>query len=188
MAQLDHDILESLRAALIPKSSGSQWGAEAKSSKKRKVRNAALPEAAFALGTLGPVDDIIKAELLWLAASPAADYPKLRKKTAFRVEIAQLEILRFSLERVISCSIDQYVYKQAVLLEQDFVGRSVKIALYPRVAIGGGRTMRTVLDGTLQTRTVTYNGPRTFAIDRPLETVGFDMVAAFNDPGFGRKS
>jgi hypothetical protein len=186
VAQLDHDVLDALRTALIPKSSGSQWGGDgdAKSRNKRKVRTAALPEAAYTLGTLGPVDDQLKAELLWLEASPAGDYPKLRKKTLFIAEIAQLEVLRFSLERVIRCSIDQYVYKQAVLLEQDFVGRSVKIALFPR----GRDGKRHVMDGTLQTRTITYNGPRTIAIDRPLETVGFDMVAAFNDASFGRKT
>ncbi len=127
---------------------------------------------------------MIKAELLWLQASPAADYPKLTHKMLFRVNIAQVEILRFSLETVIACrELGQYVYKQAVLLEQDFVGRSIKIAMFPR----GTKNKRYVAEGTLQTRTITYNGPRTFQIDRPLKIVGPDLVASFNDSQFGRK-
>lgn len=184
VGQLDHDALEQLRTALIPTSSGKHWSPGASKDKKRKTLTFGGPPLAYQLGTLGPVDDMIKAELIWLSASPAADYPKLTHKMLFRVNIAQIEIQRFSIETVIACrEIGQYVYKQAVLLEQDFVGRSIKIAMFPR----GRQGKRIVAEGTMQTRTITYNGPRTFEIDRPLKTVGPDLVASFNDPQFGRK-
>ena len=63
VAQLDHDALETLRSALIPTSSGKHWSPDAASKAKRKTITFGAGPPAYQLGTLGPVDDMIKAEL-----------------------------------------------------------------------------------------------------------------------------
>jgi hypothetical protein len=183
---LDQDVIENLRAALLPKSTGSQWGGKSTPTQsKRNVRRIGFQDDGVRFGSQGPKHDRLMAELLNLQAGPANNYPRLRQKMTFKVSIAQVSPILFNVMMLISApkNYGAFLNCQAVLQEWEFEGKGVRIALMPR----GDDNLRKVIDGSVQVRTVKYNGPRSFEIDRPLEVTGPDMIAAFNDSKLGAK-
>jgi hypothetical protein len=181
---LDHDLLEQLAEGLRPNRSGEHWG------KQDEKRKANLPQreweraVGYVLGNQGDKHTQLQAEMLWFEASPARDFPMLGPKRKFTVVVSRLETLRFSLEILLKGPVSFFygIGKQAVLEPMEHVGKTVRIAQMPRIVFKNGKSKRIVQKNTIQARTITWNGPRSFEIDRPLDFWAFDMVAAFNDP------
>lgn len=182
----EQEIASAVALALRPKNTGAQWVKEEEKRAKRKPRIFPHPNHGYDLGRLSDFDTEITADETWLSASPAAEFPRLKEKTLCRFEVVPIGATRLAVGVLLRAKGSVFIRllispTQAVLESRAFVGKSIKIGQFPRRGAA-----RKVLSGTVQTRTVVMNGARWIEIDRPLETVGTDLVVAINDGGFGR--
>ncbi len=169
--------------ALRPKVPGAHWSKSLK--KARKTSHLAYDSHGYTLGRISDIDTEITADETWLVASGAKDFPRLNPKMVFRVEVAPTGTTRLAVTVLIKgpphTGDSKWGPTQAVLDPGVFVGKSFRIAQMPR-----RDGWRVVLRETLQTRVCKQNAARWIEIDRPLDNVGPDLVAAFGDSSFGK--
>ncbi len=168
---------------LKPKVPGAHWSKVAKQS--RKTVHNAFDQHGYTLGRVSDYDTEITADETWLVASEAANFPRLKLKMAFRIEVVPVGATRLSVTVLLKgphhMSNAKWGPTQALLEPLVFVGKPFRIAQMPR---RDGK--RVVLRETMQTRVCTQNAARWIEIDRPLEHNGPDLVAAFGDSSFGK--
>ena len=174
--------IDQIVQALKPKNTGAHWG---KVGKRPAQKNRIEVKHFYELGRIDDYDTEITADETWLVASGAANFPRMTPKMVFRIDVAVLGPTRLavSILRTGPKMFRQHMWApcQAVLQPRAFEGKNFKFGQMPR-----RDGIPTVLKETVQTRQCRQNGARWIEIDRPLDSVGPDMVAAFGDNRFGR--
>jgi hypothetical protein len=177
------ELAQQLQDLIRPKVPAGWWGKSAK-----KASNKARIEVnhPYVLGRISDYDTEVTADETWLSGTAAASFPRLKPKVCFWVEVVPIGVTRLQVTilRKAPALFRDYLLAptQAILEPREFEGKSFKIAQMPR-----RDNNRIVLRDTLETRKVTQNGLRWIEFDRPLEFLGNDLVAAFNDSRFGAK-
>jgi hypothetical protein len=168
-------ILDQLTKALKPLAPGGHWLKFLKSERK-KVR-IGIDKHGYELGRISDYDTEVTADETWIAGSACKDFPRLTPKLVFQVKVASIGPTRLAIMIYVKPPTAFQVMgpTQALLASRAFEGKSIKI---------GHKRGKGIDDSSIETRKITHNGARWIEIDRPLEQIGPDMVAAF--PGFGK--
>jgi hypothetical protein len=179
----DGDLLDRLRRLLMPTDSGSNWGTGQKE-KKRKRARLPLGKETIQLGTLGPDIDRIHAQLLWLEASPSASTPKINPGDGgFTATVTSVRgsLWTFRIGLMIRCQSDRFknlALKHAQVVLEPLVWASGRASFQQAVqSCQTGRFMFARSFG--EVRTLRWNGPFEFDLDRPLDSTWPDMVVTF---------
>jgi hypothetical protein len=170
-----NSIIDRLTKALKPIAPGAHWTKFLKSERK-KVR-IAFDGHGYELGRISHYDTEVTADETWIAGSACKDFPRLTPKMAFQVKVTPVGPTRIAIMIYVRPPRHMNVMgpTQALLASREFEGKSIKVGL---------RNAGSIDKATIQTREIKQNGARWIEIDRPLEQIGPDMVAAF--PGFGK--
>lgn len=176
----DGDLFERLRRLLQPNDSGSNWGTSA-TEKKKKQAKLPLGKEFIQLGSLGADLDRINAQLLWLEASPSAATPRINPGDgAFTATVTSLRdsLWTFRVGLMVRCQSDRFknlVLKRAQVVLEPLVWEAGKASFQQAVlSCQNGKWMFARSFG--EVRTIRWNGPFEFDVDRPLDSTWPDMV------------
>lgn len=161
-------------------------------SSKRSKANLDAPPDPWRFGKIDDLETEITADLTWLSALPANEYPRLKPPKPCYFEVHLQGATRLQVMTLVGGPkvLKPYLQgpHQAVLEPWAWSGNAVRIGKMP--VRNGKRTVIRTESGQpetpIQVRKCIVNGARWIEIDRPLEITGPDLVASFGDVRFGR--
>lgn len=176
----DGDLFERLRRLLQPTDSGNNWGTSQRE-KRKKLAKLPLGKEAIQLGTLGADNDRINAQLLWLEASPSASTPRINPGDGgFTATVTSVRdsLWTFRVGLMVRCQSDRFknlVLKRAQVVLEPLVWADGRASFQQAVlSCQTGKWMFAKSFGEI--RTLRWNGPFEFDLDRPLGSTWPDMV------------
>lgn len=175
------DMLDKLRRLLLPNDSGTQWGTGTEKEKRKKIARLPLGEQQVHLGSMGPDIDRVHAQLLWLEASPSAATPRINPGDGgFTATVSSVRdsLWTFRIGLMVRCKSDRFknlVLKRAQVVLEPLVWESARASFQQAVlSCQNGKWMFARSFG--EVRTLRWNGPFEFDLDRPLTNTWPDMV------------